>query len=146
MSPARIDMAKTMGFNDIVDPTGDVQAQFSKITDGEPDIQFECVGAPGIFQQCIERAPNRGLIMGIGLCDHPDTIMPLVAFTKELRIQWALAYDKEDWDFTMQMMIDGRIDGTPMITNVVSLDELPDVFDALRSPTDQCKVIIDLMR
>ena len=44
------------------------------------------------------------------------------------------------------MMVDGRIDGTAMITNVVSLDELPDVFEALRSPTDQCKVIIDLMR
>jgi len=146
MSPARIEMANTLGFNDIVDPNGDVQAQFTKITSGEPEIQFECVGAPGIFQQCIERAPNRGLIMGIGLCDHPDTITPLVAFTKELRIQWAVAYDKEDWDFTIQMMIDGRIDGSPMITNVVSLDELPAAFEALRSPTDQCKVIIDLSR
>ena len=82
--------------------------------------------------------------MGIGLCDAPDTIMPLVAFSKELRIQWAVAYDKEDWDFTIDMMISGRIDGSAMITNVVSLDELPDIFEALRSPTDQCKVIIDL--
>ncbi len=146
MSPARIKMANTLGFEDIVDPSGDVQAQFAGITAGEPEIQFDCVGAPGILQQCIERAPRRGLIMGIGLCDHPDTIVPLVAFSKELRIQWAVAYDKEDWDFTIQMMIAGRVDGSPMITNVVSLDELPDVFEALRSPTDQCKVIIDLSR
>ncbi len=146
MSPARIEMARTLGFNDIVDPSGDVLAQFAGITAGETDVQFDCVGAPGILQQCIERAPKRGLIMGIGLCDHPDNIMPLVAFTKELRIQWAVAYDKEDWDFTMQMMIDGRIDGSPMITSVVSLDELPDAFEQLRSPTDQCKVIIDLRR
>ena len=146
MSPARINMANTLGFKDIVDPTGDVHAQFATITAGEPDIQFECVGAPGILQQCIERAPNRGIIMGIGVCDHPDNITPLAALTKELRLQWALAYDKEDWDFTIQMMVDGRIDGSAMITNVVSLDELPDVFEALRSPTDQCKVIIDLMQ
>ncbi len=146
MSPARINMANTLGFNDIVDPSGDVQAQFANITAGEPDIQFECVGAPGILQQCIERAPNRGIIMGIGVCDHPDNIMPLAALTKELRLQWALAYDKEDWDFTIKMMVDGRVDGSAMITNVVSLDELPDIFESLRSPTDQCKVIIDLMR
>ncbi len=146
MSPARIAMANTLGFNDIVDPSGDVNAQFASITQGEPEVQFDCVGAPGILQQCIERAPKRGLIMGIGLCDNPDTIVPLVAFTKELRIQWAVAYDKEDWDFTMQMMIDGRVDGSPMITSVVSLDELPDAFEALRSPADQCKVIIDLRR
>lgn len=145
MSPARIDMAAKLGFSDIVDPNGDVPKQFADLTGGaEPEIQFECVGAPGIMQQCIERAPRRGLIMGIGLCDNPDTIMPLVAFSKELRIQWAVAYDKEDWTFTMEMMVNGRIDGSPMITDVVKLDELPDVFEALRSPTDQCKVIIDL--
>ncbi len=146
MSPARIDLANTLGFKDIVDPSGDVLNRFADITAGAPDIQFDCVGAPGILQQCIERAPRRGLIMGIGLCDHPDNIMPLIAFSKELRIQWAVAYDKEDWDFTIQMMIEGRIDGSAMITNVVSLDELPEAFDALKSPTDQCKVIIDLRR
>ncbi len=146
MSPARIRMANTLGFHDIVDPTGDVAAQFLTVADGEAEVQFDCVGAPGILQQCIERAPKRGLIMGIGLCDHPDQIVPLVAFTKELQIQWAVAYDKEDWDFTMQMMIDGRIDASAMITNVVSLDELPAAFEALRSPSDQCKVIIDLKR
>ena len=144
MSPARIAMANKLGFHNTVDPAGDVVAQFAEITAGEPEVQFECVGAPGILQQCIERAPKRGLIMGIGLCDHPDNIMPLVAFSKELRIQWAVAYDKEDWDFTIQMMVNGRIDGTPMITSVVTLDELPDAFEALRSPSDQCKVLIDL--
>ena len=146
LSPARIEIAQAMGFTDIVDPTEDVVAQFAEITDGEPEIQFDCVGAPGILQQCIERAPKRGLIMGIGLCDHPDNIVPLVAFSKELTIQWAVAYDKEDWDFTIQMMVNGRIDGSKMITSVVSLEELPDAFEALRSPSEQCKVIIDLKR
>ncbi len=144
MSEARISMAKKLGFNDIVDPAGDVAAQFKDITGQDAEIQIECVGAPGLMQQCIERAPSRGLIMGIGVCDAPDTIVPLMAFSKELRIQWAVAYDKEDWDLTIEMMINGRIDGTAMITNVVSLDELPEIFEALRSPTDQCKVIIDL--
>lgn len=146
LSPARITMAKTLGFNDIIDPAGDVAQQFLDLTRGEAEIQFECVGAPGILQQCIERAPKRGMIMGVGLCEHPDTIMPLAAFSKELCLQWTVAYDKEDWDFTIQMMVDGRIDGSPMITQVVSLDELPDVFEALRKPSDQCKVIIDLNR
>lgn len=146
MVPARINMAKQLGFHDIVDPAADVSMQYREITGGEPAVQFECVGKPGLMQQCIERAPRHGLIMGIGLCDNPDTITPLIAFGKELRIQWAVAYDKEDWDFTMKMMINGRIDGSPMITNVVSLDELPSMFEALQSPTDQCKVIIDLRR
>jgi len=144
MAEARIDMAKKLGFSDFVDPSGDVAAQFLATTGGEAEIQFECVGAPGLLQQCLERAPRRGTVMGIGVCDNPDTIVPLLGLTKELTLRWAVAYDKEDFEFTIDMMAAGRIDAGAMITHVVSLDELPAAFEALRAPTDQCKVLIDL--
>ncbi len=146
MSPTRLEMARTLGFTDFVDPAGDVGEQFAALTGAAPAVQIECVGAPGILQACIERAPARGVIMGIGVCDHPDEIVPLTAFLKELRIQWAVGYDKEDFQFAIDMMEAGRVDATAMITDVVGLDEVPDAFEALRSPSDQCKVLIDLTR
>ncbi|MFT7306955.1 MAG: 2-desacetyl-2-hydroxyethyl bacteriochlorophyllide A dehydrogenase [Candidatus Azotimanducaceae bacterium] len=146
MSPARLDMAKEFGFTDFVNPKEDVSAQFMAIAGAAPEVQFECVGAVGLIQECITRAPKRGLIMGIGVCDNPDTIVPLMAFGKELRIQWAVGYDKEDFEFSIEMMQAGRIDATPMVTNVVSLAEVPAIFEELRNPTNQCKVIIDLTR
>ncbi len=144
MSPARLDMAKTFGFTAFVDPKGDVGAQFASITGAAPDVQFECVGAPGIMQSCIERAPKRGLIMGIGVCDHPDTIVPLMAFGKELTIQWAVGYDKTDFEFCIEMLEQGRIDPRPMVTDVIGLDAVPDAFEALKTPSSQCKVLISL--
>jgi 2-desacetyl-2-hydroxyethyl bacteriochlorophyllide A dehydrogenase len=146
MSPARLDMAKEFGFTDFVNPKEDVSAQFMAIAGAAPEVQFECVGAVGLMQECIARAPKRGLIMGIGVCDNPDTIVPLMAFGKELRIQWAVGYDKEDFEFSIEMMQANRIDATPMVTNVVSLAEVPAIFEELRNPTNQCKVIIDLTR
>ena len=146
MSPARLDMARSLGFTEFVDPAGDVGAQFEALTGAAPAVQIECVGAPGILQACIERAPNRGVIMGIGVCDHPDEIVPLTAFVKELRIQWAVGYDKEDFQFTIDMMVAGRVDASAMITDVVSLEEAPEAFEALRNPSGQCKVLIDLTR
>ncbi len=146
MSPTRLEMARTLGFTDFVDPAGDVGAEFEALTGAAPAVQIECVGAPGLLQACIERAPARGVIMGIGVCDNPDQIVPLTAFLKELRIQWAVGYDKEDFQFTIDMMVAGRVDATAMITNVVSLDEVPEAFEALRTPSDQCKVLIDLTR
>ena len=144
MSPARIDMAKKLGFTDFVDPADDVLAQFKKIAECEPEVQFECVGAPGMLQQCIERAPKFGLIMGIGVCDSPDTIVPLMAFGKEVTLRWAVAYEKSDFEFTIDMMTSGRIDAGAMVTHIVTLDGLPEICEALRSPSDQCKVLIDL--
>lgn len=146
MSPARLDMAKQFGFNEFVDPAGDIASEYRSLTGGEPEIQFECVGAPGLMQQCIERAPKLGIIMGIGVCDNPDTIVPLMAFVKELQIRWAVGYDKEDFEFTIEMMVAGRMEASAMITHTVSLEEVPEIFEALRQPSDQCKVIIDLNR
>ena len=144
MSEARLKMAETFGFTDFIDPKGDVAAQFSSLTGSAPEVQFECVGAVGLMQECIQRAPKRGLIMGIGVCDNPDTIVPLMAFGKELTIQWAVGYDKEDFEFTIEMMMQGRISAEAMITEVVSLEQVPAVFEALKKPTDQCKVLINL--
>jgi len=144
MSEARLKMAETFGFTDFVDPTKDVAAQFSSLTGAAPEVQFECVGAVGLMQECIARAPKRGLIMGIGVCDNPDTIVPLMAFGKELTIQWAVGYDKEDFEFSIDMMLQGRISADAMITEVVSLEQVPAVFEALKKPTNQCKVLINL--
>jgi 2-desacetyl-2-hydroxyethyl bacteriochlorophyllide A dehydrogenase len=143
-TPARIDMARQFGFEHFVDPEQDIGAAFIELTGGGPEVQFECVGAVGLMQECVARAPKRGLIMGIGVCDNPDTIVPLMAFGKELRIQWAVGYDKEDFEFTIEMMVAGRVNATAMVTDVVKLDEVPTIFEALRQPTNQCKVIIDL--
>ena len=82
--------------------------------------------------------------MAIGVCDNPDTIVPLMAFIKELRIQWAVGYDKEDFEFAIEMMVAGRINAELMVTDVVKLEQVPDIFEALRQPTNQCKVIIDM--
>ena len=82
--------------------------------------------------------------MGIGVCDNPDTIVPLLAFSKELTIKWAVGYDKEDFEFTIDMMLAGRMSATPMVTDVVSLAEVPEAFEKLRTPTSQCKVLINL--
>lgn len=144
MAPTRLAMAETFGFTHFIDPKGDVGAQFAALTGSTPEIQFECVGAPGIMQACIERAPKQGLIMGIGVCDHPDTIVPLMAFGKELRIQWAVGYDKADFEFCIEMMEQRRIDPRPMVTDVISLEEVPSAFEALKTPSDQCKVLISL--
>ncbi len=36
----------------------------------------------------------------------------------------------------------GRVDPRPMITDMVTLDQLPGAFEALRKPTSQIKVMV----
>jgi 2-desacetyl-2-hydroxyethyl bacteriochlorophyllide A dehydrogenase len=137
-------LAKQLGATGLIDPAQDIAAQFADATGGEPDVIFECVGAPGLIQQCIELAPRRGKIVPVGVCEQPDTILPFLALIKELQIQFAIAYTRDDFETVISMLAQGRIDPSAMITDSVSLAEIPAAFEALRTPNQQCKVLTRL--
>ena len=146
LADSRAALAKKMGANHVIKPDLKADAaalltQFSDLTGAAPDIIFECVGAPGLLQQCIDIAPYGGKIIPVGVCEQPDSIMPLLGLIKELNIQFAIAYDKDDFETSIAMLAEGRINITPLITDIVSLEQLPDAFEALKSPSHQCKVL-----
>lgn len=146
LTDSRAQLAKTMGATQVIKP--DLKAgasgllqQFMDVTGAAPDIIFECVGAPGLLQQCMEIAPYGGKIIPVGVCEQPDSIMPFFGLIKELNVQFAIAYDRDDFETTIAMLAEGRINIQPMITDIISLDELPDAFEALKTPSHQCKVL-----
>ena len=146
VTKTRADLAKKMGATAVIHPELDRGAegllqQFAAVAGGAPDVIFECVGAPGLLQQCIEMAPHRGKIIPVGVCEKPDAIMPFFGLVKELQIQFAIAYNLDDFDTCVAMLGERRIDISPMVTDVVTLDELPAAFEALRTPSHQCKVL-----
>lgn len=137
-------LASQLGASAIIDPSQDLAEQFSSATGGVPEVIFECVGAPGLLQQCIDIAPRRAMIVPVGVCEQPDTILPFPALVKELRMQFAIAYTRDDFETVIAMLAQGRIDATAMVTDIVSLADMPAAFEALRTPSDQCKVLTKL--
>jgi 2-desacetyl-2-hydroxyethyl bacteriochlorophyllide A dehydrogenase len=146
LAASRADLAVKMGATRVIrpDPSGGAEQllqQFIDVAGGPPEVIFECVGAPGLLQQCIEMAPQRGQIVPVGVCEQPDNIMPFFGLIKELQIQFAIAYTRDDFDTCLAMLAENRIDVSAMVTDIVGLDELPEAFEALRTPSHQCKVL-----
>lgn len=146
LATSRAALAVKMGATRVIrpDPAGGAEQlleQFIDVAGGPPDVIFECVGAPGLLQQCIEMAPQRGKIVPVGVCEQPDNIMPFFGLIKELQIQFAIAYTRDDFDTCLAMLAEKRIDVSAMVTDIVGLDELPEAFEALRTPGHQCKVL-----
>jgi len=137
-------LATQLGASAVIDPSKDLAEQFADVTGGEPDMIFECVGVPGLMQQCIEVAPRRSKLVVVGVCEQPDTIMPFLALVKELQFQFAIAYTRDDFETVIAMLAQGRIDASAMVTDIVSLEEMPEAFEALRTPSHQCKVLTKL--
>ncbi len=137
-------LALSMGATEVLQPGKRLGAQYSDLVGGPPDILFECVGAPGLLQDCINIAPRRSTLVAVGMCEKPDTIQLVPALVKELALKFVVAYTRDDFDIVMTMMAQGRINASPMVTSMVSLDEMPAVFEALRTPSEECKVLTRL--
>jgi (R,R)-butanediol dehydrogenase / meso-butanediol dehydrogenase / diacetyl reductase len=109
---------------------------------GPYDVVFECVGVPGMIATAVGAAAVHGRVIVVGVCTKPDPFVPIVAVMKELAMHFVVYYRRQDFAYTVDMLRDGRIDVAPFVTQRVDLDGFPAAFEALKHPTDQCKVLV----
>ena len=65
---------------------------------------------------------------------EPDTIVPMKCLMKEVSVEFAIGYTKAEFKETIEALASGKLMRQPMITDIIGLDEVPAMFDALRSP------------
>jgi (R,R)-butanediol dehydrogenase/meso-butanediol dehydrogenase/diacetyl reductase len=143
--PARLELAEKFGATCVIDASKqDVTAAFEEAAGRQPEVIFECVGVPGMLQQCITLAPMKGRVVVAGVCMQPDSLVPVLAVLKEVSCHFVLGYTRQEFQLTIDMLGKGRIRGEPMLTDSVGLEELPEAFEALKQPSSQCKVVLEL--
>lgn len=136
-------MAERLGASRVVDPEcEDLAAIVAASAPGGADVVFEAVGARGLIQQCIDRVRFRGRVVVAGVCIPPDTFQPSTAVLKEASLQFVLAYEKRDFERTVELLEQGRIRPGPMLSGRIGLDAVPAAFDALERPSEQGKLLV----
>ncbi len=113
-----------------------------KVLGGLADIVFECVGVPGVIAQAIEQVRIKGTVLVLGLCTQPDTFTPFVAISKEIRLQTSAFFTRDDYQTSLDALSAGAAEPRHLVTETILLDQVPDVFESLRTRTHQCKVLI----
>ncbi len=142
-APARRALAARMGATALLDPCAPgLDSMLAELAPEGSDLVFEAAGGPGVIQEAIARARFRGRVVVAGLCFSADTIQPLAANFKEVTLSFVRAYEKDDFQYTVDMMEQERIDPRPMVTDQIGLDEVPAAFAALEKPDSQCKVVV----
>lgn len=140
---ARRSLAEQVGASTTVDPTKqDVGDAFEQATGSRPRVVLECVGVPGMIQHAADVADIDATVVIAGVCMVPDSLLPIVPMTKELDVRFSFYYRARDYTTAIAMIDRGRIDPLPLVTSEVTLDQLPDRFQQLKSPSDDCKVLI----
>ncbi|HEU4429475.1 MAG TPA: alcohol dehydrogenase catalytic domain-containing protein [Myxococcota bacterium] len=136
-------LAERLGATRVVDPVQeDLAAALERAAPGGPDVVFEAVGVPGLIDECVGRVRFRGRVIVAGVCVGADSITPVAGILKEAAVQFVLAYEKDDFQYTLDMLAQQRIDPAALITDRVGLAGVPAAFEELATPRGQGKVLV----
>lgn len=139
-SGRRASMATTMGADAFVTAGESEAAEVVDALGGPPDVVFECLGVPGSLARSIGHVRPFGRVLSMGFCMEPDPVVPAATGMKAVSLQFPTAYTWADFVHVVGEMDSGHVDPKVMISSVVTLDELPDAFEALRGTNGETKV------
>ena len=106
-------------------------------------VIFECVGMPGVIESIIDGAPLFSRVVVVGVCVGSDQFTPAMAINKEIDLRFVIGYTPLEFRDTLQMLAEGKVDPTPLITGSVGLEGVDAAFSALGDPEVHAKILID---
>ena len=143
MSHQRTATALRLGADRVFDPAQeDPKIEIHNLNKIGPDIVFECAGVASTLQHAADIIRAGGKIVLVGLSLEPVQIEPFSWIGKEIALKASLGYSVDEFALTVDLLRQKRVDVEPLVTDIVGLGDLPEVFHALKRPTTQIKVLL----
>jgi (R,R)-butanediol dehydrogenase/meso-butanediol dehydrogenase/diacetyl reductase len=144
LAQGRSELARKLGADAVVNPN--MQSPVDKIremTGRGPELIFECIGIKGTLGQAIGMVAPRGQVVVVGVCMEADEIYPLQCILREVSANFVLGYDPADFDETIDALATGKVKPQPMVTDIIGVEQVPEMFQALRQPGARAKVLVE---
>lgn len=108
------------------------------------DVVIDCSGnAPAVTSAIMTARPG-GVVVLVGVSSTPITIPTVVAVMKEVALQGAIAYTKEEFVTCIEAIANKQIDVLKFMTKIIGLDDVQAAYEDLTSGnTDQIKILVD---
>ena len=144
-NPARWDLARQMGADEVVDPTADgFLDTVMELTGGRgADVVMEASGQPAAMAAALEVAGYNARLVNIGIDvgRSAEARLGLIQ-SKALQIRGTIG-SPGVWPQTLRFLARTGLDLSPMVTRRFPLDQAPDAYAAARVTTENIKVHIE---
>lgn len=94
----------------------------------------------------IDLVAPRGRVVGLGLCVAPDHMDSFRAISKEVEIIMSVFFTMGEFEAAIEALASETYRPQALISDKVSLPDMPAAFEALRRRTTQCKVLVEPSR
>ena len=148
----RLEVAKKMGATHVVDASReDLVQAVGDITDGRMvDLAVEAVGEPETVNQVADLIRERGYLVFYGIAPAGNLELDYMNFFRKHPIAVTSSRTEEEeghrsFNLAMDMIVQGRIDVTPLISHQLPLSRIGEAYDlALHKRDGAVKVLLDL--
>ncbi len=143
------DWGRKFGMTDFVNPkdVGDVVAQLVAMLDGGADYSFDCTGNTTVMRQaleCCHKGWGTSIVIGVAEAGKEIATRPfqLVTGRNWRGTAFGGARGRTDVPKIVDWYMDGKIEIDPMITHVLSLDEINKGFDLMHAGESIRSVVV----
>ncbi|MGH8013333.1 MAG: zinc-dependent alcohol dehydrogenase, partial [Candidatus Binataceae bacterium] len=144
IAAGRAELARKLGADVVINPRAKNPAdQVRAMTGRSPDLVFECIGIKGTLETAMDMVGPQGQVVVVGVCMEPDTILPMRGVLKEVSVNFVLGYTRGEFDQTIAALANGRIRPQAMVTDVIAIEKVPEMFHTLRKPGSHAKVLVE---
>ena len=141
INPAKEQWGRRFGMTDFVNPRevdGDLVTRLVELTDGGADYSFDCTGNTDVMRtalECCHRGWGQSIIIGVAEAGKEISTRPFQLVTGRVWKGSAFggAKGRSDVPEIVDMYMDGKIEIDPMITHVLTLDEINKGFELMHA-------------
>jgi len=143
-SAERRAIAGQLGAEVLIDPNQEDTADRIRQVSGRDgaDVVFECAGIPATVDTAVALCRRGGAASLVGVPEGASTIQTAAWLVKEIRLNASLGYQREEFDLTQALVLDGRLKLPPLHTSTVDLEGLPKAFETLARDPDEIKILV----
>jgi S-(hydroxymethyl)glutathione dehydrogenase/alcohol dehydrogenase len=150
INPEREAWGRQFGMTDFVNPkqvSGDLVAHLVALTDGGADYTFDCTGNTDVMRKALEachRGWGESIIIGVAEAGKEIATRPFQLVTGRVWKGTAFggARGRTDVPKIVDWYMNGKIAIDPMITHVMSLEEINTAFDLMHSGESIRSVVV----
>lgn len=143
ISPYRLAKAQELGFVAFDAKEVNVTEEILGQTANQGvDVVFEVAGTQITATQMVDIVKTRGQIVVVSVFKQPAMIDFAKMHYNELSLTTTRCYHRDDFDAAIQLMANGKLDVSPIISHELPLDELEKGFQLMENPNESLKILL----
>ncbi len=143
-APAKRDWARRLGAQAALDPAAEprLERALRDLTGGGADVVFEVVGRAETQEQAVSAARTGGRVVLVGYSPDAMLLNSGRVMFREMDVVGSLGCRPVDYPRVIELVRQGRIHMSDLVTNRYPLEDIDKAFDALRSGSAIRSVVV----